>query len=134
MVETELISIARSDTRQSELWMQQQQEPQPSNLHQQQHRPPQQQQQAATKVLLLGIDPDTSGAIAVVSADLQPYSQLLPESCSSNDSSRIQQQQQQQQPLFRVDLSRASVAVYDMPIEQIALKKKSKAAPQRYRR
>jgi hypothetical protein len=70
-----------------------------------------------------------------VSADLQPYSQLLPESCSSNDSSRIQQQQQQQQqPLFRVDLSRASVAVYDMPIEQIALKKKSKAAPQRYRR
>jgi hypothetical protein len=66
-----------------------------------------------------------------VSADLIPYSQLLPDSCSSSSSI---QQQQQQQPLYGVDLGSASVLVYDMPVEQIVLKKKSKAAPQRYRR
>eukprot|EP00883_Tetradesmus_obliquus_P008600 jgi/Sobl393_1/19329/SZX76051.1 len=103
-----------------------------------QHQDNQQQQQQAHKVLLLGIDPDTNGAIAVVAADLLPYAQLLPDSCSSSNGGTSinsqQQQQQQQQPLFGVDLQSASVSVYDMPVEVIPLQKKSMSAPQRYRR
>jgi hypothetical protein len=100
-----------------------------SQLQQQQHHH-QQQQQQANKVLLLGIDPDTNGAIAVIEANLLPCTQLLPDSSSSS----TEQQQQGQQPLFGVDLRSASIRVHDMPVEQIPLKKKNKSAPQRYRR
>jgi hypothetical protein len=105
------------------------------------------QQQAPTRALLLGIDPDSNGAIAVVAADVVPHDNNR-NSCSSAavvDVLHQQQQlehgnqlaegsQQQQQQQWDVQLDSAQVRVFDMPVQSILLKKASKNAPQRTRR
>lgn len=122
----------------------------------------QRQTQQASRVLLLGIDPDTNGAFAVITADLNQRQAAEPSkagtscsvstdtgtssnsSCSSVGSKNAadhkdcnvnssRSDQQQQQQLY-VDLSSALISVYDMPVECIPLRKTTKTSPQRYRR
>lgn len=125
--------------------------PDPQQLVQQQQcsqqphtqRPPLQQ---ACRLLLIGIDPDTNGALAVISADLVPGQLQADRSNGSSDADadgkaatvisngKQAAGQPQEQHQLLVDLSTASITVYDMPVESVPLRKKNKMSPQRYRR